>query len=292
MGPALARVLISSGTVWATVATNDAAQLGPALETLRSALPDHRRQPRSAAGVCFQLWREDQYGHCEDEFRILDANNWDEIAPNYSAATREGLEALATTGPPGESEGRALIWHGDPGTGKTYALRALGQAWRAWCDVHVVVDAERFLANVSYMNQVLDYRTRDDRWRLIALEDTGELLTADARERVGQGLSRLLNATDGVFGQGTRALVLVTTNEPLAQLHPAMARPGRCLSEVEFTALSAGEANAWLSERSDKRVDRATTIAELYELLSDRVLPNRGRQQASEPIGFAARRAA
>ena len=42
----------------------------------------------------------------------------------------------------------------------------------------------------------------------------------------GQGLSRLLNVSDGLLGEGLRAVVLVTTNEPLRRLHPAVVRPG------------------------------------------------------------------
>ena len=89
-----------------------------------------------------------------------------------------------------------------PGPARPTPLRALGREWRSWCDVHVVVDAERFLSHIGYMDEVLAHRAKGERWRLIALEDTGELLTADARERVGQGLSRLLNATDGLLGPG------------------------------------------------------------------------------------------
>ena len=44
-------------------------------------------------------------------------------------------------------------------------------------------------------------------WRLLVLEDTGALLSADARERAGQGLSRFLNVVDGLIGQGLRVLV-------------------------------------------------------------------------------------
>ena len=69
----------------------------------------------------------------------------------------------------------------------------------------------------------------DDRlWRLLVMEDTGELLSADARERTGQGLSRFLNVVDGLIGQGLRVIVLVTTNEEIKKVHPAVARPGRC----------------------------------------------------------------
>jgi hypothetical protein len=51
---------------------------------------------------------------------------------------------------------------------------------------------------------------------------------ADAKEQAGQGLSRFLNVVDSIIGQGLRVLILVTTNEPLRRLHPAVSRPGRC----------------------------------------------------------------
>src|SRR5256886_15351988 len=83
-------------------------------------------------------------------------------------------------------------------------------------------------------------------WRVLVLEDTGELLSAEARIAVGQGLSRFLNVVDGLIGQGLRVLVLVTTNEELRKLHPAVARPGRCAANVEFKPLTGAEATAWL----------------------------------------------
>ena len=92
-----------------------------------------------------------------------------------------------------------------------------------------------------------DGEERDERWRLLVLEDTGELLTADAKARTGQGLSRFLNVVDGLIGQGLRIVVLVTTNEPLGSLHPAAARPGRCAASVEFVPFPAGEAREWLA---------------------------------------------
>ncbi len=88
--------------------------------------------------------------------------------------------------------------------------------------------------------------SRRARWRLLVLEDADELLRADAKKETGQALSRLLNVADGFLGQGERVLVLITTNEPLGRLHPAVIRPGRCLAEVEFTPLTAAESAAFL----------------------------------------------
>ena len=100
------------------------------------------------------------------------------------------------------------------------------------------------------------------------VEDAGELLSADAKERAGPGLSRLLNVVDGLLGQGLRVLVMITTNEPVGQLHPAVSRPGRCAFRHEFDRLPLEEANAWLRERgASTLVSVPATIAELYALV-------------------------
>jgi hypothetical protein len=118
----------------------------------------------------------------------------------------------------------------------------------------------------AYMLDLLAWEGDDeDRWRLLILEDAGELIAADARAVTGQALSRLLNVADGVLGQGTRTLMLITTNEPVGRLHPATRRPGRCLADVEFTPLTVDEANTWLAERGqERRVARPTPLAELF----------------------------
>jgi len=103
-----------------------------------------------------------------------------------------------------------------------------------------------------------------ERWRLLILEDTGELLAADAKERTGQGLSRLLNTVDGLIGQGLRVLVLVTTNEPLRRLHTAVARPGRCAMQLEFLPFTAAEGQRWLERHGAEGRGRGGTLASLY----------------------------
>ncbi len=103
------------------------------------------------------------------------------------------------------------------------------------------------------------------RWRLLALEDCDELIRAEAKQGAGQALSRLLNLTDGLLGQGLNVLVALTTNEPLARLHPAVVRPGRCLAHIEVGKLSRAEALAWLGRTSGVEAGGAA-LAELYAL--------------------------
>jgi hypothetical protein len=108
-------------------------------------------------------------------------------------------------------------------------------------------------------------------WRLLVLEDTGELLTPDAKAIIGQGLSRFLNVVDGLIGQGLRVLVLVTTNEEIRTLHPAVARPGRCAANIEFAPFTRDEATAWLQAHgSSETAAHAMLLASLYAQIEGR----------------------
>jgi hypothetical protein len=197
--------------------------------------------------------------------REIDAAPWASIRANYAEPVARTLEQLMAVDA-GSVTGRLLLLHGEPGTGKTTALRALAQQWRSWCQVDCVLDPERLFGDPAYLMSVaLGSDDDEPRWRLLMLEDCDELISGGAKAAAGQSLSRLLNLTDGLLGQGRNALIAITTNEDLASLHPAVVRPGRCLASIEIGRLPYGEAVAWLGGAAGVGPDGAT-LAELYAL--------------------------
>jgi hypothetical protein len=141
--------------------------------------------------------------------------------------------------------------------------------------MHYIMDpSEFFTGSMDYLFKVAlaedhiffdsdeEEKKAAKRWRLIVCEDTGELLSADAKEKTGTALGRFLNICDGIVGQGLQVQILITTNDEIRTFHPAVVRPGRAASQIKFRTFNREEASEWL----EQSVTRSHTLAELYAI--------------------------
>lgn len=265
----------------------------------RTVIKRHKR-PVDESKVDVRFWTTGPTGP-RQTIRTIAVPSFDEIADNYAPDARRVLDHMMSPAFEPGAGGQLALWHGPPGTGKTYALRALSREWRSWCQIDYVVDPEQFFGDATYLMPVMMADTdrplseeddeppeRDprERWRLLIFEDTGELLSADARARAGQGLSRLLNIVDGFVGQGLRTLILITTNEELDKLHPAVSRPGRCAVKAHFGPLPGPQAKAWGKRNGVLVPTGEHSLAELFALRDGSF---NDESTASRPIGFIPR---
>jgi len=209
------------------------------------------------------IWRMSAGGP-KSNSRSITTTPWVDVERNYAPKVASALrELMKSSAPVDERSGRIILWYGPPGTGKTSALRTLGREWREWCDLHIVSDPEVLMQSPDYLFSLADTK---EKWRLIVAEDSDAFLHSSSGGSAAMG--RLLNFTDGFLGQGSKVLFLLTTNEPVAKLHPAVTRPGRCMAQIEFSPFDVAEAAEWLG-RGHKAPPGARTLAELYEDLRD-----------------------
>jgi intein/homing endonuclease len=181
----------------------------------------------------------------------------------------------------------------------TFCVRALAREWSNKLDatVEVVLDPEQMLGSAGYMRSILlnddrpaaarksikrrkrrseylddydDFEEDKDSppLRLIVIEDSAELFSDNCRNT--PGFSRLLNLTDGIIGQGLRCIFLLTANEELGKIDPAIRRSGRCLQQLEFPLFNRDYADRWLIAHDCHHVERLATeeisLADLYAL--------------------------
>jgi hypothetical protein len=193
--------------------------------------------------------------------------SWKQIRRNYPPAVAARLDTLMQIARP-TGKGKIILCHGEPGTGKTTAIRALARSWKRWCTTHYITDPENFFSSTEYLLEVIgeaDDRPQRPKWSLLIAEDSDEFLRATAKREAGAALGRLLNLSDGILGQGTNLLILLTTNDHLDKLPPALVRPGRCLAQIEFARFTPAQATTWLPDEIPTPADPAT-LAELIEL--------------------------
>ena len=266
----------NSSKVSITVSAKSEETALAVIETIRKDLPKSPTENK----VIFTFWRRTATGGASSSVHPLDGPVWSDIQHNYTGAASAAITHLTQITNPA-SQGKIILWHGPPGQGKTYAIRALARDWqtRLGASVELVLDHEALFADADYMFKILltetdDYYPDDDEPkklnapRLIIVEDGAQIFGVNCRNT--PGFSRFLNMGDGLIGQASNIVFLLTANEDIGTLDEAVTRPGRCLQTLEIKPLTFEEKMTWL-EKHKLPIEAAAhcdSLADLYAFMN------------------------
>jgi hypothetical protein len=168
-----------------------------------------------------------------------------------------------------------VLFHGVPGTGKTYYIRHLlrQMAQSRKRVLYMPPNMVDHLTDPSFMtfliNTVKSW-SHDGDFCVLLIEDAEPLL-AKRQEGVRiQGVTNLLNMTDGLLNDMLNLQIICTFNVDLRRLDSALLRPGRLLARKEFRPLGVLDANLLAQRLGIKHhFDGPTSLSEIYAHLKD-----------------------
>lgn len=169
-----------------------------------------------------------------------------------------------------------VLFHGLPGTGKTYYIRHLLREM-ALSNKKVIYMPPNMVDHLvepsfmTFLTQTVNGYSAQGYFCVLLIEDAEPLLITRATENRIQGITNLLNMTDGILNDMLKLQIICTFNVELKQLDPALLRPGRLIARKEFKALNELDANL-LAQRLgiNFRFRKPTALSEIYAKLKDK----------------------
>ena len=185
----------------------------------------------------------------------------DQLALFYGAGMPAWVEAWLALLP--QRRYGLTILSGVPGTGKTTLIRSLAR-WLNESHMFYFMPAARFVTIES--GEIVNFWADENRHsklrKILILEDAESVLqrrAEDNREKV----ATLLNLTDGMLGDALGLHVVCTMNCGLAELDPALLRPGRLIGQRELGPLTGTEAAELAAHLGRRAPAGPATLAEI-----------------------------
>jgi hypothetical protein len=159
-----------------------------------------------------------------------------------------------------KSKGLVLL-HGTPGTGKTHYLKYLASKIKN----KRVLFIPPFLADFITSPEMTPFLIQNA-GSILFIEDAERVIT-DRTTGGSNGVSNILNITDGILSDILNIQIVATFNMDKAKIDSALLRKGRLIAEHKFDALPLEDTQALINNLGfDYKADKGMTLTEIYNL--------------------------
>jgi hypothetical protein len=176
-----------------------------------------------------------------------------------------------------KSKGLVLL-HGTPGTGKTHYLKYLASKIKN----KRVLFIPPFLADFITSPEMTPFLIQNA-GSILFIEDAERVIT-DRTTGGSNGVSNILNITDGILSDILNIQIVATFNMDKAKIDSALLRKGRLIAEHKFDALPIEDAQALINHLGyEHTADKPMTLTEIYNLSE---IEYKSEEKSKATIGF------
>lgn len=176
-----------------------------------------------------------------------------------------------------KSKGLVLL-HGTPGTGKTHYLKYLASKIKN----KRVLFIPPFLADFITSPEMTPFLIQNA-GSVLFIEDAERVIT-DRNNGGGNGVSNILNITDGILSDILNIQIVATFNMDKAKIDSALLRKGRLIAEHKFDALPVEDSQALIDHLGyQHKAEKPMTLTEIYNLSE---VEYKSEEKGRSSIGF------
>ena len=176
-------------------------------------------------------------------------------------------------------EGKGLfLLHGKPGTGKTTYIRYLTTV----INKNIILVPPNMTAAITTPNFIpflMKYPNS-----ILIIEDAENVIKDRTGNIPSEGVSNLLNLTDGILGECLKIQIVATFNTTREKIDSALLRKGRLVVEYKFEELPIEAATTLLKKLGYKNIniDKPLSLADIYNWEDEQIRPPENKRK----IGF------
>lgn len=155
-----------------------------------------------------------------------------------------------------------VLFHGDPGTGKTSYIKYLTHLITNKEILFIPPSMAETLSEPSIIPFLMEHKNS-----ILIVEDAERVISDRELNGSSMGVSNILNLTDGILGDCLNIQIIATFNMKREKIDPALLRKGRLIAEHKFKNLSIEESNILLKHLGkENKVKTDMCLADIYNI--------------------------
>jgi len=249
------------------------------LEEIRE-LFEYREEAKQ--GNVFLICQDPIEGTYLKKFDVRLPNTEIDVELNYGKEFAKKYEVILSKLKDDQKSG-LVLFSGVPGSGKTTIVKNIAINIDKKI-IFVPPGTVDIITTPGFLNFMLDHKNS-----ILLIEDAEKVIRSREGEGCNpEGVSNILNLTDGVLGDCLNLFVIATFNTPREKIDKALIRKGRLVAEHHFEELTAEQANIIFKKIGSKRVtEKSMTLAEIYN--EEGGMEEKERENEKKRIGFSSK---